>query len=200
MNAAESTRPYRQSARAAAAARTAERILDAAVEAFWEEPARRLSLDEVARRAGVATQTVIRRFGGRDGLMAAAAEREQARVAEHRDAAPSGDHAAAVAVLVDHYEEYGDRVLRLLAEEHRSPAVAEVAAGGRAYHERWCERVFAAALEQAPADRRVRLRAQLVAACDVYTWKVLRRDLRLDRRDAEAAIAEAVEALVGAAR
>jgi AcrR family transcriptional regulator len=68
-------RPYRMVARAEAAAATAERILDAAIEVFWETPGEQFSLDEVARRAGVTVQTVIRRFGGRGGLFAAAAER-----------------------------------------------------------------------------------------------------------------------------
>ena len=47
-------------ARAESAAATGERILDAAVEVFWELPREQITLDEVARRAGVAVQTVIR--------------------------------------------------------------------------------------------------------------------------------------------
>ena len=56
-------RPYRMTARAESAARTGERIIDAAVEMFSEEPSRSISLDGVAHRAGVTVQTVIRRFG-----------------------------------------------------------------------------------------------------------------------------------------
>ena len=80
MNIARQTRPYRMVTRAQAAARTGERILDAAVEVFFEEPSARISLEEVARRAGLTVQTVIRRFGGRDGLLAAAAARESEKV------------------------------------------------------------------------------------------------------------------------
>src|SRR5919204_5155889 len=98
------SRPYRMVARAESAAATGERILDAAVAVFWELPGQQVSLDEVARRAGVAVQTVIRRFGGRDGLFAAAAERELERVRRQRDEAPIGDVASAVKVLVEHYE------------------------------------------------------------------------------------------------
>jgi AcrR family transcriptional regulator len=79
-------RPYVMSARAEATARTGERILDAAIDLFWEQPTDRLSLEDVARRADVSVQTVIRRFGGKDGLLAAAGEREAARRAR---AAPS---------------------------------------------------------------------------------------------------------------
>src|SRR5215207_10432739 len=127
-------RPYRMVARAEAAAVTGERILDAAVEAFWESPGEQVSLEEVARRAGVSVQTVIRRNGGRDGLMAAAGEREAERVRRQRDEAPAGDAEGAVRVLVDHYEELGDRVLKMLAEEDRVPGLRQIADRGRSLH------------------------------------------------------------------
>jgi AcrR family transcriptional regulator len=191
-----SRRPYRMVARAEAAAATGERILDAAIEVFWERPGAQVPLDEVARRAGVTVQTVIRRFGGRDGLFAAAAEREAERVRRQRDEAPAGDPAGAVRVLVDHYEAMGDRVLRLLAEEERVPGLRAVADRGRVAHREWCARVFAAALEgRAGAERRRRL-AQLVAICDVYSWKLLRRDAGLSRRQTELALVELLEPLL----
>jgi AcrR family transcriptional regulator len=185
-------------ARADSAAATGERILDAAVEVFWELPSDQVSLDEVARRAGVTVQTVIRRFGGRDGLFAAAAEREAERVRRQRDQAPVGDCRGAVRVLLDHYEGLGDRVLRLLAEEARVPGLREVADRGRVLHREWCARVFGPALEgHARVERRRRL-AQLVAICDVYTWKLLRRDAGLSRRQTELALVELLEPLLEA--
>jgi AcrR family transcriptional regulator len=177
-------------ARARAAAATGERILGAAAEVFWELPTDRVSLDEVARRAGVSVQTVIRRFGGREGLMAAAAAREAERVRGQRDEAPPGDVPGAVRVLVGHYEAMGDRVLRLLAEEQRSPGLRPMADTGRTVHRQWCARVFASALAgRAGAERQRRL-AQIVAVCDVYTWKLLRRDAGLSRQQTELALAE----------
>jgi len=176
--------------RAQAAAATGERILDAAVKTFWEMPTDKVSLDEVARRAGVSVQTVIRRFGGREGLMAAAGARESERVRRQRDEAPVGDVGAAVRVLVEHYELMGEPVLRMLAEEVRVPALSEIADAGRTMHRDWCARVFAPALSgRTGVDRRRRL-AQLVAVCDVYTWKLLRLDAGLSRRQTEIAMAE----------
>jgi AcrR family transcriptional regulator len=191
-----SGRPYRMVARAESAAATGERILDAAVEAFWEPPVGQASLDEVARRAGVSVQTVIRRFGGRDGLLAAAVEREGERVGSQRDEAPAGDVAGAVRVLVEHYESMGDRVLAMLAEEQRTPALREIADTGRASHRDWCARVFAAALEPHTGGERRRRLAQLVAICDVYMWKLLRRDAGLSRRQTEVALVELLEPLM----
>lgn len=191
-----SGRPYRMVARAESAAATGERILDAAVEAFWSPPVGTVSLDEVARRAGVSVQTVIRRFGGRDGLFAAGAQRELERVRRQRDEAPAGDVAGAVRVLVDHYESLGDRVLALLAEEQRTPALREFADTGRASHRDWCARVFASALERHTGSERRRRLAQLVAICDVYMWKLLRRDAGLSRRQTELALVELLEPLM----
>jgi AcrR family transcriptional regulator len=177
-------------------AATAERILDAAAGLFWEQPSGQIPLDEVAWRAGVTVQTVIRRFGDKDGLFAAAWEREAERVREQRDQAPPGDVAAAVRVLAEHYEMFGDRVLRLLAEEDRVPRLREITDGGRAFHRDWCARVFAAALAGRTAAARERRLAQFVAVCDVYTWKLLRRDAGLSRRQTELALTELLNPLL----
>jgi AcrR family transcriptional regulator len=183
-------------ARAEAAAATGERILDAAVDAFWEMPGEQVSLEEVARRAGVSVQTVIRRFGGRDGLVAAAGEREAARITEQRGRARVGDANGAVRVLVDHYEELGDRVIKMLAEEERVPSLRQLADRGRELHRRWCSRIFAPALRGLTGVERERRLAQLVAICDVYTWKLLRRDSGLSRRQTELAMVELLEPIL----
>jgi len=178
------------SARAEAAEATGERILDAALELFWERPTDQIPLDEVASRAGVSVQTVIRRFGGKEGLLAAAVDREASRVSGQRDQAPTGDVAGAVKMLVDHYEELGDRVLRLLGEEDRIPGLREIADRGRVYHRQWCARVFAEALVGLKSTDRKRRLAQVVAICDVYMWKLLHRDAGLSRDQTELALIE----------
>jgi len=185
-------------ARAEAAATTAERILDAAVEVFWELPTDQISLDEIARRAGVTVQTVIRRFGGRDGLLAAAVERESEKVRRQRDEAVAGDPAGAVRVLVEHYEVTGDGVLKMLAEEERVPALKAIVDRGRALHRAWCARVFASALARLRGLEQERRLAQFAAVCDVYTWKLLRRDAGLSRRQTELALVELLNPLLEA--
>jgi AcrR family transcriptional regulator len=192
-------RTYRMTARADAAQATAERIVEAAIETFWEHPSDEISLEQVARRAGVTKQTVLRRFDSKAGLFAAAAERSMAVARSERDDVEPGDHADAVTALVAHYERIGDRVMRLLAEEQRNPAVRAIADQGRAYHAEWCGRVFAPVLERLRgADRKRRL-AQLVAVCDVYTWKLLRRDRGLSRPQTEIALRELLQPLTGGA-
>jgi len=192
----EQSRPYRMRARAEATEATRARILEATVETFWDSPTMDIALDDVASTAGVSVQTVLRHFGSKDRLFEAAVERESARVGEQRDEAPVGDVHGAVKVLVDHYEEMGDRVLRVLAEEQRTPALARVVDIGRTEHRAWCERVFASALARRNGVDRQRLLAQLVAICDAYMWKLLRRDSALSRRQTELAVIEMLTALV----
>jgi AcrR family transcriptional regulator len=179
------TRPYRMTARADAAQATAERILQASEDLFFADPGADPSLDEIATRARVTKQTVLRRFGTKAGLMAAATERTAARFTAEREGVETGDVAGAVRTVVAHYERVGDGVLRMLAEESREPALRERADIGRGLHAAWCERVFA------PADAR-RL-AQLIAVTDVYTWKLLRRDRGLRRKETELAMRELIE-------
>ncbi len=194
MKSAAQRRPYRMVARAQSAARTGERILDAAAEVFFERPTANISLEEVARRAGVTVQTVIRRFEGREGLLAAAAARETEKVRREREAEP-GDLRGSVRALVGHYERTGDTVLRMLVEEARSPALTEAADRGRRMHREWCEAMFAPALERLNGAQRERRLAQLVAVCDVYTWMLLRRRCGLSRRQTELAMCELIEPL-----
>ena len=184
-------------ARAEAAATTGERILDAAVEVFWEQPTDQISLDEIARRAGVTVQTVIRRFGGRDGLLAAAVERESEKVRRQRNEAVPGDTAGAIRVLIEHYEVTGDPLLRMLVEEERIPGLRAIVDSGREFHRAWCARVFGPALARVRGLERERRLAQFVAVCDVYTWKLLRRDAGLSRRQTELAMVELLNPLLG---
>jgi hypothetical protein len=106
------------------------------------------------------------------------------------------DPALGAGVLADHYEELGDRVLKMLAEEDRVPGLRQIADRGRSLHRQWCARVFAPTLAgRAGVERRRRL-AQLVAICDVYTWKLLRRDAGLSRRQTELALVELLESMM----
>lgn len=188
-------RPYRMTARAEAAAATGERILDATEALFWAGPVEHIALDGIAAGAGVSVQTVIRRYGSKEGVIAATAQRAAGRVRRQRDEAPVGDVPGAVANLLDHYEEMGERALRLLAEEDTGPTMRKITADGRLLHREWVQRTFApqlAHLRGATRDRRV---AQLVAVTDVYMWKLLRRDAGLSRPQVERALRELIDGL-----
>lgn len=188
-------RPYRMRARADSAAATGERILDAAELAFFEGDGEEPTLADVAGRSGVSVQTVLRRFGSREGLLVAAIARVASNVGAQRGAAPVGDTAGAVRNLVDHYEELGDKVLRMLDESSRNETILRLTQMGFAYHREWCKRVFAPTLEALDPPVRAIRTAQLVAVTDVHMWKLLRRDQRLGRERAERAMLGMVEPL-----
>lgn len=190
------TRPYRMGARAEAVAATREGILDAATAVFWQAPSDELSLDDVAVRAGVSVRTVLRHFETREGLFEAAAQREADRIAAQRASASPGDVTGAVRVLVNHYEDVGEGVLRLLAEEQRTPGLQAIVDRGRDSHWSWCRRVFADALAPLSGVDRDRRLAQFVVVCDVYCWKLLRMDAGLSRRQTERAITELLAPLL----
>lgn len=76
---------------------SAEAILDAAVVEFERHGFRRVALDDVARRAGVSRTTIYRRFAGRDELVAAVIDRQNAALfadiaAELKNAAPQSNY------------------------------------------------------------------------------------------------------------
>jgi AcrR family transcriptional regulator len=190
-------RPYRQSARAEAAAENTRRIVEAAEILFVERLYDQVSLADVAERAGVGLQTLIRRFPTKDALVRGVGSIVRDEIMAQRDEAPVGDMPGAVANLVEHYEQAGDMALHMLAQESRVEAFAEATREGRRLHREWTARVFAPMLEDLTgAEREVRL-AQLVALCDVYTWKLLRRDQGLSRIRTERALTEMINGLVG---
>jgi AcrR family transcriptional regulator len=183
------------SARAAAVEETGQRILAAALALFAEMPFEEITLEAIALRAGVTLQTVLRRFGSKARLIAAAAEEAMAEVDAQRGQAPVGNAPAAVTNLFDHYEQWGDVSLRLLAQEERFEEVGEITRRARALHVAWVERVFGPDLARCRERDPSVARAQLVAICDVYMWKLLRRDLGLPRAEAERAVLGVIEAL-----
>ena len=189
------SRAYRMTARAAAAEETGRRLIAAMQSLFVERPFAEVTLEAVAERAGVTLQTLLRRFGSKAGLLAAAAADAASRIEAQRAEAVPGDLRGCVKNLFDHYEEWGDTSLRLLAQEESVEGIGELTTQGRALHAAWVARVFEPELARhAAREQRIR-RAQLVAVCDVYVWKLLRRDLGLGRADAEKALLGMLEGL-----
>ncbi len=169
-------RPYRQTSRAESAAATGRRIVEAFLNRLREQWYDEITLDQVAGDASVTVQTVVRRFGGKSGLLAEAI-RAMVRCAEERRATPPGDPEQLVRNLVGDYERTGDTIIRLLALEQRHAALGEHLALGRRRHRDWIARMFAEELKPLGAKARQAALDTLVVTTDVYTWKLLRRDM-----------------------
>jgi AcrR family transcriptional regulator len=166
----KTTRSYTMTARAEAAEATRARIREALFELGTSRMFTEISLDDVARGAGVSVQTVLRHFGSRAALIESNIEFAIAKVA-HERAVADGDVDTALAVLVDHYELRGDTVLLMLAQEGTDEQVRRLTESGRRMHRDWVASTFASVVAG-----REDLLDLLVVATDVYTWKLLRRD------------------------
>lgn len=191
-------RPYRMGVRAQAAEATLTRVLDVAVRLFTDNPYDEVSLELVAAEADVSKRTVLRRFGSKDALFGEAMTQARDEMIAHRQAAPVGDVSGAVANVVGQYERWGMNRLRLLAQEDRIPLIAEWVQGGREWHWGWVEQVFAPQLKGLRGGERKRRVASLVVLTDVYTWRLLRLDLRLSRADTERTLVDLINQLEGA--
>lgn len=188
-------RAYRMTNRAVAAAQTADNILGVTKDLIAEKPFPEITLADIAARSGVTVQTVLRRFGDKDSVFAAAVTRFTGEVHEQRGTAVPNNIADIVDNLVQHYEDWGRLMLKLLGEQSIAPAVADAVAAGKRYHRDWCETVFPdalAGLEEADRSRRL---AELVAICDLRTWELLRVDSGLSRAETAAALREILEPL-----
>jgi len=182
-------------ARAESTTRTRERILDAVIALSEERLSLEIVLADVAARAGVTVQTVLRHFGSRQGLFDQAQARQIVQVRAERDT-PVGDAAAAVRTIVAFYDRLGEWSLRLQAQEHSDESSRRTVALGRRVHREWVEEVFAPHL----VGRRDRkeLVDLLVVATDVLTWKILRRDGGMDRSTTCKRMLRLVQAIVPA--
>lgn len=185
-------------ARAEAAAATRERILAAAWRRFSDDAYEDVRVADIASEAGVSVQTIHSGFGTKDQLFVAAWASAIGPEGVRRDRAPVGDVRKAVRLLYASYELQGDASLRLLAEEDRIPAIREMTDAGRIWHRAWVERTFAPLLAGSRGAARERRLVALIVATDILVWKLLRREMRLDRATAERIVTEMVTSAKGA--
>lgn len=190
-------RPYRQVARAQARQRTREALLDVAMEEFTRGQWEKASLRELASRAKVTKQTLLRHFGSKDGLLMQALASTAAEMYTQRWSAVPGDVEGAVENVLHHYEEWGERSLRVGAWlESGPPVLANISRMARQMHYDWIEYAFGPQLERRHGEERVRRRAALIALCDVHTWWLLSHDLGFERAAVRATITTAIERLL----
>jgi AcrR family transcriptional regulator len=192
----KATRSYTMAARADSAAATRERIARAAGALFLAEAIEDVTLVRIAKAAGVSHQTVLNHFQNKDGVIRAVAEVLGAETVSIRSDAAPGDIAGAVHALVEDYERMGDANFRWAASAERSEGLAEVLESARAGHQEWLVAMFGSGLPARSGAARTRAISALHAATDVYTWKLLRRDLGLDRADTEKTIADLVRGIL----
>jgi AcrR family transcriptional regulator len=169
-------RPYRQSARAAAAENLRQRIVVAFRKLLLKRWIDEITLDEVAVSVGTTRQTVIRLFGGKDGLLDAVMALVRAEAVPRTSMPADASGRAALETLIAHYEAVGDMVVRFLAQEERHSALRPLLAQGRYEHRAWVAQRFGSKQSGLSELERERQITRLIVATDIYTWKLLRRD------------------------
>ncbi|MCB0993524.1 MAG: TetR/AcrR family transcriptional regulator [Acidimicrobiales bacterium] len=179
--------------RSDAAKGTRRRIAEAALSLFMERDYDDVSLNEIARAAGVSHQTVLNHCENKAGVLLAAGElfSEQIRNLE-ADAVP-GDVRSVVRTTCVRYEALGDANARWAAMSTRAPEVAEGLARGRLGFQAWLAEMLGDLMpaDDEPDERR-RVLLGLHAALDVFTWKLLRRDLGLSQKQTETQLTDLV--------
>lgn len=189
-------RAYRGTIQAEIAALTERRIIEAALELFDERWADQITLDEIAKRAGVTVQTLLRHFGSKDRLANAVSQEAFRRAMQQRIEPPTGDLATIARGLVAYYGAGGERMLRGLAQEARQPHLHTIIDIARTSHREWLERAFATHLEQRDGDERTRLLAQLYTLTSVSVWYHLQYECSLSQEETEQALYEMLSGLL----
>lgn len=171
-------RPYRGTVQAEVAALTRQRIIQAALELFDERWGDEITLEQIAARASVTVQTLLRHFGSKEKLADVVSQTAFTLAFQERVEPEVGDIVGAARSLVDFYEISGKRILRGLAQEERHVELRTIIDKARTYHTAWLERVFAPYL---PADGefRVYLLGELYSVTSAYVWNMLRFDCGL---------------------
>ncbi|MEO9104130.1 MAG: TetR/AcrR family transcriptional regulator, partial [Terrimesophilobacter sp.] len=177
-------RQYSMTNRTMTAEATRNRILQATLELATEKLTVEIVLVDVAERAGVTVQTLLRHFGSRKRLFDAAVAAGADQIVSERGS-PVGDIGEAVRVVVDHYESRGDWSIALLGQEASDERIKDVTGLGKQVHRDWVHTVFSPQLSEVTASARPGIEDLLAVATDVYTWKLLRRDRGLSRTEVE---------------
>jgi AcrR family transcriptional regulator len=187
-------RVYRQTARATAAEELRQRVVTTFYKLLLPRWVDEITLDDVAASAGTTRQTVIRLFGGKEGLLKAIAAIVQAQAEPHISLPRNSSTERALQALIEHYEAVGDVIVRLLAQEERHPALRPILERGRSKHRAWVAKWFGSAMKGIERERQV---TRLVVATDVYTWKLLRRDFGNTQKEVTLIMAGLLEQITG---
>jgi AcrR family transcriptional regulator len=182
-------------ARADGMVATRERIVGATLRLALEQAYEDITLAAIAEAAGVSHQTVLNHFESKEKVGAAAADVLSRETQAIRERAKPGDGAGAVAILVGEYERFGDANTRWAIASERLGSLAPLLDTARTNHQAWLERIFSDRLPATPGPRSRAVHA-LHVATDVYTWKLLRRDLGLSRTETERIMLDLVDGIL----
>jgi AcrR family transcriptional regulator len=168
---------YRADVQSEIKALTRQRILAACRELLLSQWADRITLQDIAVKANVTVQTVLRHFGSRDDLVHLAIAEMDLGIGERIVPAQQGNLQAITTGMTDFYEAYGLNILRAIAQEDRYPQLNQLLTRSRRLHREWVLASFDVYLRALSPNNRQQLTDQLYSLTEVYFWRMYRIDL-----------------------
>ena len=193
-------RPYRQTARAEATQDLRSRIVQAFLSALKVQWLDDITLDDVAEKARTTRQTIIRMFGGKEGLLKAAVEIWPAEVEAQVRMPECKTVEALAAAMVGMLEEFGNMYLRVLALAPRYPDLDHFVALGRARHRQWFTDTLTPLLEGRDSSEIGQIINECLIASDTYSWSLLRHSFGKSAEEAQSTITDMMKKAVGKAK
>ena len=167
-------RKYDMTKRTNRAEKTKERIIKSTEILLATGPLAEVTLPAIAKGANITVQTVLRQMGSRDGCLRAVANLVYERIDSQRGHTKPGDVESAISTLIAHYETESALILNLLEQATKGETFAKTeAVRGQIYHRKWVENCF----EPLVGDARQETIDALVAATDIYIYKLLRLEM-----------------------
>lgn len=177
--------PYRQGARANATTALRGRILDVLFRLLAAKDYDRVTLDEIAEGAATTRQTVLRFFGSKDGALTALLYRAEDSKKGSELQSNHGNLEKIAKEVIDHYEDVGNFVVQLLHQEDKIPAIAQRFSEARKEHMAMLlERLHPLLARMSTPEAEIAV-LQVRAVTDTLFWRVMRREMALDRADSE---------------
>ena len=138
----------------------------------------------------------VEKYGSKEGLLEAVIKSKAADFMLVRNQTKAATWQEAVRALHAEYEQMGDAVLRTLQLENTYPVARKIAAHGRAYHAKWCAETFREFLPAAKSKGYKHQLIALIAATDLYIWKLLRRDMRCSQKETVEIMQQMIKRLI----
>lgn len=188
-------RKYNMAERSKQAAQTTNSIITATEQLLTNKSLDEINLKAIAKEAGTTVQTVLRHMNSREGCIEAVAKVVSERVEKQRESSEHDTIENKISGLIRHYESEGKLVLNFLAQEQKGDSIAsDLTRKGRTFHRNWVKQSFKKYLAVKEKDTI----DALVAATDIYTWKLLRLDLGRSQNATKRIITKSVKKLVEA--
>lgn len=188
--------PYDNSNRLIDAENTKIEIIKAFGSLWSRHSIKDITLEMVAKEAGVTTKTILRKFESKGGLTNESLVYLAAEIKEERTLAKVGNIDEILKALLSNYEKMGEAAIRTINLESELEIARQIGVKGRVLHRDWCIQMFAPYLpNEQSADYEIQL-TSFIAATEIYLWKLMRKDLMLSKEQTFSVFKNLVNGLI----